>query len=119
MDLAGDGEIGLIKEKSWHLILYQSGKTLNQTRNPILQNFTSINSAFNVNHGDFGAPDAGKHKFLQMPEQGMAPTTAVNEAALYAAVGVSSGVTELFFRRENNNANPIAFTEGLAAQRGS
>lgn len=51
-----------------------------------------------------------------MPEHA-APATAVNEAGLYANVGSTSTVTELFFRRENNGAS-IAFTEGVFATAG-
>lgn len=79
----------------------------------LLNNFMEINTLVDVNHQTFGAADAGKHKFLQMPEQSVAPDTAVNEAGLYAAVGATSDTTELVFRRENNGA-AIAFTECVA-----
>lgn len=83
----------------------------------LLANFTAINDLININHQTFGAPNEGKHKFLQMPEQNMVPFTAVNEAALYAAVGASSGQAELVFRRENNGTS-IPFTECLADSTG-
>lgn len=83
----------------------------------ILNNFTAINNLININHQTFGASDEGKHKFLQMPEQGSAPTTSVNEAGLYAAIGAVSAATELVFRRESNGTS-IAFTECLASAAG-
>ncbi len=74
-------------------------------------NFQALKTLIDVNHGTFGASDEGKHKFLQLPEQGSAPTVAANEAGLYSAVGADSAVTELVFRRESNGT-AIPFTEG-------
>ena len=66
----------------------QSGQTLGNTRSPINTNFSLIASVEAVNHVAFNSSGAGKHKFLQMPEQGVAPsgapTTAVNEGGLVA-----------------------------------
>lgn len=94
-----------------------AGDIISDTEQPIRLNFGSISTAFNLNHGDFGAGNEGKHEFLQMPEQVGAPTTLANEAALYAAVGVTSTVSELVFRRENNGTS-IPFTEGTLATPG-
>ncbi len=66
----------------------------------ILDNFTEISTAFNLNHGNFNDPAQGKHLFLQMPEQSSAPATAANEGGVYTKV--VSGTTELFFRDESN-----------------
>lgn len=85
-------------------------QNLAQTQNPIRVNFQTIDTAFSVNHVSYGIADQGKHKFLQLPEQGVAPATAVNEAGLYSAVGAFSTVSELVFRRENNGVS-IPFTE--------
>lgn len=78
----------------------------------LLANFQAINTFVNVNHEDFGSADQGKHKFLQMPEQGVAPATAADEAGLFGGEGAYSTDSELYFRRENNG-DIIAFTEGL------
>jgi len=83
----------------------------------ILANFAELFTFFGVNHQNFGQVGEGKHKFLQMPEQAVAPVTAVNEAGLYSAVGAISAVTELVFRRENNGIS-IPFTEGVNATQG-
>lgn len=83
----------------------------------IKDNFTELQNVIQVNHGNFGSGDQGKHKFLQLPEQGSAPTTAVNEAGLYALVGPVSTVTELAFRRENNGTS-IVFTEAVTTANG-
>lgn len=60
-----------------------SGGTLSGTRDPIRNNFTQIQTVSNVNHVDYDDADQGKHKFLQMPTQGSAPTTAATEGGLY------------------------------------
>ena len=94
-----------------------AGQTLAVTRNPINQNFATINTGFAINHIEYNLADQGKHKFLQMPEQLVAPNTAPNEAGLYSAVGAYSGATEISFKRESNGA-VIPFTECLAAANG-
>lgn len=80
----------------------QSGQTLGNTRIPINTNFFVIDRAFKVNHVAFSTSDEGKHKFLQMPEQGSAPSTAINEGGLYTKVGTNPAETNLFFRAENS-----------------
>lgn len=95
----------------------QAVDLLSQSQLDIQTNFAEISTLVNVNHGDFDTATAGKHKFLQMPEQGVAPVTAVNEAGFYAAVGANSGVSELVFRRESNGTS-IPFTEGQNAATG-
>jgi len=79
----------------------------------LLNNFAAIKALVDVNHETFtgGISPEGKHKFMTMPEQGAAPTTLLNEGGLYAKVGVTSGATELFFRREDDG-DEIAMTEG-------
>lgn len=90
---------------------------LKVSQGDILGNFQELSTWVNINHEDFASGNSGKHKFLQMPEQGAAPTTAANEAGFYAAVGATSAVSELVFRRESNGTS-IPFTEGLNAVAG-
>lgn len=78
-----------------------SGDTLVATRNPIRNNFEIIQNRFQDNHTDFDS-GTGKHKFMQMPEQAAAPTTAANEGGLYTKQGSYSAATELFYRREGD-----------------
>lgn len=80
-----------------------SGDTLVASRDPIRTNFEILQSRFQDNHTDFGS-GTGKHKFMQMPEQASAPTTAVNEGALYTKQGSYSASAELFYRRESNGS---------------
>jgi len=80
-------------------------------------NFGQIFTVNGVNHEDFNAADAGKHKFMQMPEQGSPPATAANEGALYTKA--VSGATQLFFREESNGTErqmTAAFTAASAGE---
>lgn len=65
-------------------------------------NFGQIATLVGVNHEAFNTADAGKHKFVQMPEQSSAPATAVNEGAVYTKA--VSGATQLFFREESSGS---------------
>ncbi len=83
---------------------------LSQSQSDIQGNFAAIQTLVGINHINFGSANQGKHLYLQLPEHA-APTTAIDEAGFYANVGAASGVTELYFRRENNDATPIPMTE--------
>lgn len=72
--------------------------TLVSSRDQIRTNFELIQTQFEANHVNIA--NDGKHKFLQMPEQATAPTTAANEGALYTKA--VSGATQLFWREEGN-----------------
>jgi|GEM_PF-6423303 len=89
----------------------------NITQAPIRQNLATIKTAWDTNHyalGD-GVANDGKHKIIQLPEQGADPGTAVNEGTVYTKEGATSSVTELFFQRENGGS-AIPMTEaGKAA----
>jgi len=77
---------------------------ISETQDPIKTNFASIGTVVAVNHNAIDGANAGMHKFLQMPEQGAAPTTAANTGAIYTKVGADSAVTELAFRREGDGS---------------
>ena len=83
----------------------------------LLANFQELFTFFGVNHYNFGDQDAGKHKFLQLPIQGVAPATGLTETALYSATGAISCVPEFVFRRANNGI-VVPFTEGANVQQG-
>ncbi len=75
---------------------------INNTQQPIKDNFGGIETAFEVNHGAFGSAFEGKHVKVVMPEQAAAPVPPIleNEGALYTKESSSSGAaqTELFFQ---------------------
>ena len=74
--------------------------TLLSSRDQIRTNFSLIQTDFAVNHNDFNESGPGKHKFLQMPEQASAPSTAANEFGLYCDEG--NNVSQLIARRESD-----------------
>lgn len=95
-----------------------SGDTLGGTRDRIRTNFQVIDTTLAVNHVAFGgAAGEGKHKFLQMPEQGSAPSTAVNEGGFYTKVGTNPAETNIFFRGENSGFE-YQLTKAIAASTG-
>jgi len=72
-----------------------------QSQSQILNNFTSIDTVNSVNHVAYNDANQGKHKFLQMPEQGSVPTTAANEGGLFTKETIAL-ITGLYFRRESD-----------------
>lgn len=85
-----------------YTLLPNSGQSLGQTRADIRTNFSLIQTAQDTNHVALGLASQGKHKFLQMPEQGSAPATAANEAGFYSKVGTLPAESNLFFRGESS-----------------
>lgn len=83
---------------------------LKNSQPQIKDNFAALKTLIDVNHGTFGAADQGKHKFVTMPEQSSAPTTAADEMALYTKA--VSGVTQMFLRNEGNGAE-VDFTSAV------
>lgn len=80
----------------------QASDDPSQSQGQILGNFQELNTSNSVNHGTYSDADQGKHKFLQMPEQSSAPTTAANEAGLYTKEVPTLAVTGLYFRDESD-----------------
>jgi hypothetical protein len=79
-----------------------SGDSLGSTRDRIRGNFQETAAVMAINHVAFNTVGKGKHKFLQMPEQGSAPSVLVDEAGFYAKVATNPAEANLFFRGENN-----------------
>ncbi len=96
-----------------YILLPNTGQSLGQTRAAVRENFNLLQTTINANHVDVSSGD-GKHKFLQMPEQGSAPATLANEAGFYSKVGVSPAESNLFFRGENNGFE-YQLTKAIAA----
>lgn len=100
-----------------------SGDSLGGTRDRIRTNFQLISSVFAANHVTYNLTGAGKHKFLQMPEQAgsigqvgapLPPATASDEAGFYAKVGTNPAESNLVFRAENNGFE-YQMTKAIAA----
>ena len=101
-----------------YVLLPNTGESLDDTRDAIKTNFTLLQITINANHVSLTGGD-GKHKFLQMPEQASAPTTAANEGGLY--VKAASSISNLFWRQESDgteiqmtNIAPSSATSGYS-----
>ncbi len=90
---------------------------LTNSQNDILNNFISINTAWEENHVGFNDAGPGKHKFIRFPEQIDVPTTTTNELAVYSKLSTLTSVAELFVRKEDNGTE-IEFTSAIAATPG-
>jgi hypothetical protein len=88
----------------------QSSDTPASSQPQILSNFAGISTLVNVNHVDFDLPDQGKHKWVSMPDQALAPATLAAEVALYGFTSPETAVTELYVRRPLNGVQ-IPMTE--------
>lgn len=69
-------------------ILPNAGQDLLVTRDAIRNNFQTLDTAFNVNHVDYGNANQGKHNFVSMPYQATSPATAAGELAIYSQAGI-------------------------------
>ena len=90
----------------------QATSIVSDTQEPILNNFQTIETAFNLNHGNFNDPTQGKHKFMQMPAQTDDPPVATNEGTLFTKL--ENNIVQLFFSYmqgdDRRNVNIIAGT---------
>lgn len=81
----------------------QPADLISQSQAQLLSNFQSLNTLYGLEHFAFDAASTGgKHKFVTLPDQGSAPTTAANVGAVYAKS--VSGATQLFWRGESSGA---------------
>ncbi len=88
----------------------QPNDLLSDSQGDILQNFSSANTSFGINHYAFdnATVNNGKHKFVGMPVLAAAPTTAAGEGALYfKTAGAGSA---LFMVRDNNAGTEVQLT---------
>ena len=84
---------------------------------PLIQaNFNEIATALGINHGAFNTVNVGKHLFLQMPIQTVAPVTSTTEMGLYTKTGITT-TPEMYVRRANNGTE-VEFTGSLQATDG-
>lgn len=74
---------------------------LSQSQPDIKANFQAIDTTFNLNHVDFNASGAGKHKFLSMPVQSPAPTFDAGDVGLYSFLSPVTAQNELYINKLN------------------
>ena len=98
-----------------------SGNSLGFTRPLVLGNFGNYKENMEVNHLGVNSADFGKHKFLQMPVQASAPTTAALEGGFYTKkIPTTLAEAQLYYRRESDGDEfGMAFLSGTTAYPGT
>jgi hypothetical protein len=83
----------------------QASTLLSVSQLDLLNNFGAIQALIDVNHVDFAAGDAGKHKWVTLPLQGAHPPAgsgfAAGELGLYNAAYALTTQNELFINKTN------------------
>lgn len=82
----------------------QSSDDPSQSQSQLLANFQALNTFLSVNHEDINDSDEGKHKFMQMPSQSSAPSTAAGETAQYVKTSAYTGNPEWHYRRQSSGS---------------
>jgi hypothetical protein len=86
----------------------QSGQTLSDTRVPINQNFSVIDTAFQVDHVDYNISGQGQHNKVSFPTQNPVPTPQAGIVQLYSQVSAITGQPELVFTHQLGSSAPLA-----------
>lgn len=88
-----------------------SGQSLDETRVPIRDNFSFINSGFLANHVELNSGvNSGKHKAVIMVNQTVAPTapvTLLGESAIYAAPSLVAPNASAIFIKNGASATTV------------
>lgn len=86
------------------------GVNLQNTQDPILQNFTNIDANFSVDHQAFASTHAGYHNKLTMPQQTPAPAGIANTAVLYYFTD-----NQLYINKNNGTPIPLTLSQQAAS----
>lgn len=120
-----NGYVGLKGEKMPLNILPNSGQSLDETRDPIRDNFSYINNGFLVDHVELNSGlNSGKHKAIHLVNQTVAPaapTTDAGECAIYSAPSlVAPNAPALYIKGQSSlaAADGIEITYALKATPG-
>ena len=104
----------------------QPGMNLQETQNPILTNFTTIDTGFSVNHVQFndGSGNQGKHNLVDFVQQSGDIAPGATEINIYNKAVGSPAINELFlFKGSLASSYPITqlakgTTTGTGSDRG-
>ena len=86
-----------------------------QSQPQILENFSQLDTQFAIDHTAFsvGGADAGKHKHVTLPEQGLAdPDPGANEVSVYSKEGTYGGTTESILYVQKESAGTVIALTG-------
>lgn len=89
-----------------------SGQTLGQTQAPINQNFSVIDTAFQVDHEDYNTTNQGAHNKISFLTQSPIPAPQAGIVQMYAQLSALTAQPELVFGRQTGSGSPspIEFT---------
>jgi hypothetical protein len=103
-------------------IIPTSDQSLDETRDPIRNNFINIDTGFSVNHAPLNSGgNSGFHtaiNFLNQTPAPAAPTTAALQSMIYAAPGILTNATSALFAKgasQGATVNGAEFTAISAA----
>lgn len=89
-----------------------------QSQPQILNNFGSIMSIIDVNHGDFATNVAGQHTYVQMTKQTMVPVSNPGDVGLYNFPD-STPTNQIWVRNSDGNlAHDVPMTKASLANPG-
>lgn len=92
----------------------QAGQTLALTQPLIRTNFSTIDSAFSVDHVSYNLSGQGKHNKVTFPVQGSTPTFLAGEVGLYNFLDPVSGVNQLYFTNAAGTTYPVTASQRQA-----
>lgn len=84
-------------------------QNLDQTRDPIRNNFITIDTSFGVDHVAYGVIGAGKHNKITMPTIAADPTASydANEVGFFNMVNADTSRNEIYAVQSGNLAYPM------------
>ena len=87
---------------------------LDESQPLMRDNFAAFYDLININHGNFGAADEGKHKWVTFPTQQPVPVIGANEIGVRGILSTFTNRPEMGF---NRNAVPglLSFTVSVPA----
>jgi hypothetical protein len=85
-----------------------TGQTLNATRVPINQNFSVIDTAFQVDHIDYNIAGQGQHNKVSFPVQNPIPAPQAGIVQLYSVLSAITNEPELVFTHQAGSTAPNA-----------
>lgn len=84
-----------------------SGQTLRQTRDSIRNNFSTINTGFSVDHGEFNTANQGFHNKVTFPLQAATPIFG-GKNGLWSEVFATTGIGEIWLNHLNGKKYPLS-----------
>jgi len=98
-----------------------AGQTLAQTRDPIANNFSTINNAFLVDHVEYNISGQGKHNQVTFPPHTGSVPHVAGEIILFNQNTSLTGVPDIWMQRGSvalSTSNPIPITGSMQATNG-